>query len=411
MRRWVQNFTKLTAVLSAALFLSIGIADRYTADRYFLKEGETLTWKEDILSVEETIKQEELSVSSLYTNRKDVQLKLFHAIPVKTVEVSRAEEERVVLCGTPFGIRMFTNGVMVVDLAEIFTETGPTHPAEEAGIKIGDIIVSINGTAVNENEEIAEYCKSSGGESLYLQIIRGEETMEIELTPVYSKAEQCYKAGMWVRDSTAGIGTLTFYDTNSGRFGGLGHGICDFDTAELMPLRSGDILPVTISGVTKGKRGSPGELRGYFSEDTAIGDLYANTESGVYGSLKETPEGIEVEVGLKQSVCTGDVQIYTTVDNGPPQYYDACIEAVNFHGDGEGKNFVLRITDEDLLEKTGGIVQGMSGSPILQNGKLIGAVTHVFVNDPTRGYGIFAENMLFIAKETPEIPIISQNAA
>ena len=199
---------------------------------------------------------------------------------------------------------------------------------------------------------------------------------------------------MWVRDSTAGIGTLTFYDQKSQCFGGLGHGICDADTYELMPLRTGDILPVTISGVTKGMRGTPGELRGYFSDDEAIGSLGANTSCGVFGMLEQEPVGTVTQIGLKQSVQTGEVQILTTIDNEGPKYYSAVLESINYHGDQEGKNFVLRITDSKLLEKTGGIVQGMSGSPIIQNGKLIGAVTHVFVNDPTRGYGIFAENML-----------------
>ena len=384
MRKKIQGFTKIMAVCSAALLFSVGIADRHTADAYSVPEGSGLTWKSGIVSAMDTASSQD----------GNMQLMLFQSIPVKTVQVSTSVETSVVLCGTPFGIRMFTNGVMVVDMAQILSQDGSKDPAKEAGIQIGDIILSIDGEKVYQNEEIAKLVEESNGKPMQIEFKRGNDILTTTLNPVLSKADNTYKAGMWVRDSTAGIGTLTFYDQNSQSFGGLGHGICDADTCELMPLRTGDILPVTISGVTKGLRGTPGELRGYFSDDTAIGTLGANTDCGVFGKLEEQPEGTVTQIGLKQTVQTGDVKILTTIDNEGPQYYSAVIESINYHGDEEGKNFVLRITDEKMLEKTGGIVQGMSGSPIIQNGKLIGAVTHVFVNDPTRGYGIFAENML-----------------
>ena len=384
MQKKIQFFTKIVAVLAAAVLTSVAVADRYTADQYAIPKGSTLSWKSGIVSAKDSLSSEE----------NTMQLMLFQSIPVKTVQVSTPIQKSVILCGTPFGIRMFTNGVMVVDMAQILTHEGAEDPAQEAGIQIGDIIVSINGENVYENGEIAEQVESSNGEPMNIELKRGSETMSVTLHPVLSKVDNTYKAGMWVRDSTAGIGTLTFYDQKSQCFGGLGHGICDADTYELMPLRTGDILPVTISGVTKGMRGTPGELRGYFSDDEAIGSLGANTSCGVFGMLEQEPEGTVTQIGLKQGVQTGEVQILTTIDNEGPKYYSAVIESINYHGDQEGKNFVLRITDSKLLEKTGGIVQGMSGSPIIQNGKLIGAVTHVFVNDPTRGYGIFAENML-----------------
>ncbi len=400
MRKKIQSFTKIVAVLAAALFTSVAIADRYTADAYAVPDGSSLSWKSGIVSARD----------DLSTQDNTMQLMLFQSIPVKSVQVSTPIENNVVLCGTPFGIRMFTNGVMVVDMAQILTHDGTADPAEEAGIQVGDIIVSIDGENVYENGEIAERVEASKGKPMEIVLKRGGETLTATLRPVLSKADNTYKAGMWVRDSTAGIGTLTFYDQKSQCFGGLGHGICDADTYELMPLRTGDILPVTISGVTKGMRGTPGELRGYFSDDEAIGTLGANTACGVFGMLEEEPEGTVTQIGLKQSVQTGEVQILTTIDNEGPQYYSAVIESINYHGDQEGKNFVLRITDENLLEKTGGIVQGMSGSPIIQNGKLIGAVTHVFVNDPTRGYGIFAENMLS-QSQTVSNSLDSLNAA
>ena len=197
------------------------------------------------------------------------------------------------------------------------------------------------------------------------------------------------------RDSTAGIGTVTFYNPENGLFGGLGHGICDVDTNSLMPMKNGDIVPVTISGVTKGQKGAAGELRGYFSSNQAIGNLFINSDEGVYGQLDASPvEQQALPVAMKQEVKEGPAQILTTVADGEPQYYNVTIESIEYKNSSRVKNLVVLVTDEVLLEKTGGIVQGMSGSPIIQNGKIVGAVTHVFLNDPTRGYGIFAENMV-----------------
>ena len=188
---------------------------------------------------------------------------------------------------------------------------------------------------------------------------------------------------------------VEFYNPENGLFGGLGHGICDIDTNSLMPMKNGDIVPVTISGVTKGQKGAAGELRGYFSSNQAIGNLFINSDEGVYGQLDVSPvEQQALPVAMKQEVKEGPAQILTTVADGEPQYYNVTIESIEYKNSSRVKNLVVLVTDEVLLEKTGGIVQGMSGSPIIQNGKIVGAVTHVFLNDPTRGYGIFAENMV-----------------
>ena len=293
----------------------------------------------------------------------------------------------LVPCGTPFGIKMFTNGVVVVGMSDIDSESGKTNPATEAGLKIGDIITNVNGETVNENEEVSKAIQDCNGEPLVLTVKRDTETLEISLNPVKSSQDGSYKGGLWVRDSTAGIGTVTFYNPENGLFGGLGHGICDVDTNSLMPMKNGDIVPVTISGVTKGQKGAAGELRGYFSSNQAIGNLFINSDEGVYGQLDASP----VE---QQEVKEGPAQILTTVADGEPQYYNVTIESIEYKNSSRVKNLVVLVTDEVLLEKTGGIVQGMSGSPIIQNGKIVGAVTHVFLNDPTRGYGIFAENMV-----------------
>ena len=211
-----------------------------------------------------------------------------------------------------------------------------------------------------------------------------------------------------MRDSTAGIGTVTFYNPTNSAFAGLGHGICDIDTAEIMPLGSGDIVPVTISGVVKGEKGKAGELRGYFSSDVPVGSLEANVEAGVYGTLNSAPVNREaLKVAMKQEVKTGPAKVLTTIDGGEPRYYDIQIESVNYKNHAMSKNLVICVTDPDLLAKTGGIVQGMSGSPIIQDGMLVGAVTHVFVNDPTKGYGIFAENMMSVSQSVCMQPALA----
>ena len=269
------------------------------------------------------------------------------------------------------------------------------NPARSAGLKIGDVITSINGTQVNTNEEVASLIEQSGGVPLNLSVLRSNMSFDVQIIPVKSDDGVSYKAGLWVRDSSAGIGTLTFYDPQQNSFAGLGHGICDIDTGDLMPLLNGDIVTANINGIVKGTKGTPGELRGYFSNNDAIGNLLANIQTGVYGTMDQCPIDNEpLTVAMKQQVVPGKAQILTTIEGTQPQYYDIEIESVNYNEDVPTKNMIVKITDPVLLEKTGGIVQGMSGSPIIQNGMLVGAVTHVFVNEPEKGYGIFAENML-----------------
>ncbi len=327
------------------------------------------------------------------------QLRLFDCIPVKTVQVNVVEETEVIPCGTPFGIKMFTNGVVVVGTSDLETEEGIVNPAIVAGIRTGDVILSIDGESVNQNEEVARIVEESGGEPLQLTVQRETKTFTATLQPVLPLGETAYKGGLWVRDSTAGIGTITFYDPQAQVFGGLGHGICDVDTRELLPMRSGEIVPVTIHDVVKGQSGAAGELRGYFTSDTASGFLLSNEETGVYGHMESSPvQQQAVPVAMKQEVRTGAAQILSTVSGDSPEYYDIEILSIDYQSGSAVKNMVIQVTDADLLEKTGGIVQGMSGSPILQNGKLVGAVTHVFLQDATQGYAIFAENMLSAAE-------------
>jgi stage IV sporulation protein B len=321
--------------------------------------------------------------------------KLLGLIPIKNVSVDVYDQLLVYPGGMPFGVKLHTQGVIVVGIASGNTSGDAASPAYNAGIRVKDIITAISGKPVNSIEEVTAAVEASGGKPLDFTVTRGDSEYTFKVTPGWDKAENKYKAGIWIRDSTAGIGTITYIIPSTLQFGGLGHGICDVDTGDLMPLLSGTVSDVTISGITRGRIGLPGELKGYFGADR-LGSLIANTNAGVYGVLNSMPEQTASEpipIALRSEVQEGEATIYTTLDGNNIGQYTVQISNIN-RTDGQSKSFVVTITDPKLLELTGGIVQGMSGSPIIQNGKLIGAVTHVMINDPTKGYGIFIESML-----------------
>ncbi len=394
MKKILKSITAAAAVATLLFVISIGVVSYYTPDSFQVAAGQSLQW--NVAAITAVTDNSQIPVSSVKNTNQSYKAKLmlYHVIPIKTVNVDVVSNTTLIPCGTPFGIRLYTNGVVIVGVADIQTSAGSVNPAAIAGLKVGDIITSVNGKKVNTNSEISGLISKNGEKNMRLTARRNNIIFTADLQPVLSALDQTYKAGLWVRDSTAGIGTLTFYNPATKSFAGLGHGVCDTDTNQIMPLLKGDILPVTINGISKGEKGAPGELRGYFSTDTAIGTLQKNITLGVYGTLNNAPEGKSYQVGMKQEVKPGPAQVLTTVDDQGPQYYDIVIEKIDYRANVESKNLILHITDSKLLDKTGGIVQGMSGSPIIQNGKLVGAVTHVFVNDPTRGYGVFAENML-----------------
>ncbi|MCL2095360.1 MAG: SpoIVB peptidase [Oscillospiraceae bacterium] len=319
---------------------------------------------------------------------------LFGLIPIKKVQVNIFPEASLIPGGMPFGVKFFTEGVVVVGVSDIETDKGAVNPAKTAGIKTSDIITKINGIEVGGVEETAQIIESSKGEVLTLGVIRDGRNIELKLKPVFSVSENKYKSGIWLRDSTAGIGTVTFISPANYVFGGLGHGICDVDTGNLMPLRKGAIVDADISSAIKGKPEAPGELKGKFKEN--MGTLLANTQNGIFGILSNMPVSPEnsapVPVGLGSDIKEGPAVIYSTVDESGVREFQ--IEIIKIYkNSSDSKNFLVKITDPELLEITGGIVQGMSGSPIMQNGKIIGAVTHVLVSDPSKGYGISMENM------------------
>ena len=312
---------------------------------------------------------------------------------LQKIDVKMVERKTLIPSGQPFGIKMFTDGVMVVGMSNIYTPEGLVNPAKESGIKTGDIITAINGERILLNEQVEKIVKNNGSTPIKVDFIRNGENKTATINPALSQEDRNYKIGIWVRDSSAGIGTMTFVDPKDNSFGGLGHGVCDIDTEQLMPLYSGEIADVIITGVKKGESGNPGELKGIFVSTKSCGEVSENCESGVYGTVsKKMPSNQPLPIAFKNEIHTGKAKILTTISGTEPKAYDVLIEKIS--GTSSVKNMVVKVTDAELLEKSGGIVQGMSGSPIIQDGKIIGAVTHVFVNDPTRGYGIFIENMI-----------------
>ena len=291
--------------------------------------------------------------------------------------------------GHTIGIKLFSRGLLVVNLSD------GTNPAKECGLKTGDQILKCNGESVDSTEDFQSMIQASSGGAVTLQIRRGGETMDLSAAPEAGE-NGAYRLGAWVRDSMAGIGTMTFYDPQSGTFGALGHGVTDTDTAQLMPLSAGAIMASSVKAVKKGEHGAAGELRGEFNLTEDMGTLTTNCECGVFGTVSDGAFGEElgaaVPVADPEEVKAGPAVILANVSGDTVEEYE--VEITRVLTDTGTRNLLLTVTDPALLAVTGGIVQGMSGSPILQNGKLVGAVTHVLLNSPEKGYGIFLENMM-----------------
>lgn len=381
-----KKFTKVMAVMLSAVL--VGLFG--TAEYYSQRLPQTVTAERT-----EDVKFSLYPELSADYSADCVSMSLFGAIPVKNININQEEAPTLIAGGNPFGIKLLMEGVMVTGMGDIDS----VCPAEDAGIETGDIITLADNQPVMSNSALQSIINNSKGKSVELSVKRGGEVFNVDLKPVYCKKSGTWKGGMWVRDSIAGIGTMTFIDKATGRFAGLGHPVCDSTTGELIPIHSGEAVPVVITDMKKGSAGIPGELHGEFTRLPVYGTLTQNSDSGVFGSLSDLSSQIlcgdaqEYKMGYRQDITTGEAYILTTVSGSEPEKYSIEIEQIDYNSKESTKNMIIRITDEELLKTSGGIVQGMSGSPVIQNGKLIGAVTHVFVADPTRGYAIFAENM------------------
>ena len=390
-------FTGILLAVSALFCAAAGFCDALIPNRIVVYTGERA---DRLLPAFVSLEEEEALEAAVWSDRDaplyteiPVRAKLFGLLPFKTVRLGVVEPTVLSPGGMPFGVRLYTDGVLVVGISAVTTEAGEVSPANAAQIRTRDVLTSIDGVKVFSTEEVTAILENAGGRTLRVTLRRGERELETALTPVCS-TEGVYRAGIWIRDSTAGIGTVTYIDPETMAFAGLGHGICDVDTGELMPLRRATVSDVTLNGILRGKSGMPGELRGLFGAEI-IGSLDRNTVCGVFGRFSRLPEdGLSeaLPIAIGREVEDGAAVIRCAVDGS---LHDYAVHITRLRDDDSPtKNFVLRVSDPALLRLTGGIVQGMSGSPVLQNGRLIGAVTHVMINDPTKGYGIYVENML-----------------
>lgn len=393
MQRLIKSivFSILAVILSLTAFILY--LDRTLPNDFYINKGGKL----NVSGMLDVVMCSNHSENDMITDEdaaEQAELKLLGFIPIKTVNVFSVKTPVLIPCGEPFGIKLLTDGVIVVEVSSFETKDGFFSPGESCGLKAGDIIKSIDGIAVSSNEDIEDIISSSGGKTLKVNAVRNDREFTVWLCPKLSSVDNSYRAGIWVRDSSAGIGTMTFYDPSTKKFGGLGHPVCDIDTGNMLPLDSGEVVKVSISGVKKGKSGYPGELVGGFVSSFSMGKLIDNTAVGLFGTLDDfTGENDELPLGLNSEIKTGNAYIYTTISGTRPQKYEITIEKIDHSGNKDSRDMVIRVTDERLLKESGGIVQGMSGSPIIQDGKIVGAVTHVFINNPTKGYAVFADEM------------------
>ncbi len=335
-------------------------------------------------------------ISSASNTVANLKVKLM-GMPVKKVQLYFLPEKKVEVIGKTVGICVDTKGVLVLGIGNVkCVDSSLCAPCRNI-LKSGDIIMSIDGKDVDSKEGLAQLINTD--KAVNVGILRNDESMSFQLTPVMSADDGTYKLGLWVRDSTQGIGTITYYDRETNTFGALGHPINDVDTGKLMEIDGGEILEAKVDKAEKGRSGYPGSLVGNIYFDKTIGYVESNMNNGIFGQMCSEIEGVEMPIGYKNDVKVGNASIFVDIGSGFVDEYSVYIDSINKYNTNDTKNFILTITDTNLLNKTGGIVQGMSGCPIVQNGKLVGAVTHVFVNDPTRGYGIFIENMINFEKK------------
>ncbi len=403
-----RTFFFILTAFSVFIFSSVVYLNSNLSSNFKIKRGETLDISSfvPVTAVYNGVKLSQISSEKTIGEEFSVDLKAFGIIPISQVNVEVVDELHVAVLGSPFGMKIYTQGVLVTDITDVATNDGNKNPAKKAGVRIGDYIVSVNGKKVYTNEDLVKIVENSNGEKLKYQINRNNKNIYFTFSAVKSNETDSYKIGIWVKDSSAGVGTLTFYSPVNNVVCGLGHGICDSDTGELLKLNSGEIVTAQILSIEKGSSGNPGKLTGKLNYKT-LGEINLNSEIGVYSILRGNLSFDKlIEIALKQEVKDGNAQILSTIDENGPKAYSCDIKIRNSNYHSKTQNLLVTVTDPELLKKTGGIVQGMSGSPILQNGKLVGAVTHVLVDDSSRGYGIFAENMLETARSVEQLKVV-----
>lgn len=403
MKKFVKFVFCMFFVFCSIIFTSVYLMSNTVEKNYKVNRGGELQIDSliPVTAVYNGVKMSQSNQNHSVGDSFKVDLKIFGVIPFSTANVEVVDSMHVAVLGNPFGMKIYTDGVLVIEATDVNAPSGNINPAISAGIKIGDYIKTVNGQKISCNEELSQKVTESNGNSLSVEVLRAGETMRFNVIPIFDSSAGTYRIGIWVRDSSAGVGTLTFYSPANGIICGLGHGICDSDTETLLDVDKGELVGASILSVEKGSAGNPGALKGKFTYDS-IADIQLNCENGVYGFAKQkisTPN--LTEIALKQEVYDGDAQILCTVSGDTPKLYSCTVKKSNSNRSNT-QNLIVTVTDPELIENTGGIVQGMSGSPILQDGKLIGALTHVLVKDSLTGYGIYAENMLETAESVAE---------
>ncbi len=404
MKKVIKIFTGVMFVAVVSVMGMVGYASYKIPNNFNVTDIENVRTNINLpISHTDTTKAKVRSVDTNLNGEENhtVVFKLFGIIPIERVKVTISPTKKVAVLGLPFGIKLYTDGVLIVNITEFDTNGGTACPAKDGGLKAGDYIIAVEGKKVYSNKEIESIISKKPGSSIKIEYYRNNKRYTTYIQPEISSTDNNYHLGMWLKDSSAGIGTLTFYDAETGIVAGLGHALCDNDTGKMISVNRGSIVKAEILSVTKSKNGFAGELCGRFANGEYSKALL-NSETGIYALCDNTFQNAPiVEVCNKQYVEKGSAKILVTTNGQRPSYYNCKIKSINYSS-GDTRNMVVEITDQELLLKTGGIVQGMSGSPIIQNGKLVGALTHVFVDDPTKGYAIFAENMLETAQSVAE---------
>lgn len=347
---------------------------------------------ETILTSSEAINKQETGTTKYI-------VKLFGIFDVKDVDVSVIERIKVIPIGQVSGIKLYTSGVLVVGMSEIKGEDNLKYrPYENLGIQEGDTIVQVNNRSVIDTKDLIDVVNHSKGESINIKYVRNEEIQECNIKPVKISNTE-YKLGLWVRDSAAGIGTMTYIEPKTNKFAALGHGITDIDTGNVLSISKGQLITTKIVSLIKGTNGNPGRIQGSINEQSKIGKIEKNSIFGIYGTIEDITKvnpynNQAIDVATRSEIHLGDATILCSIDGKKIEEYRIQIDKIYINNDYNNKSMLIKVTDEELLKKTGGIIQGMSGSPVIQNGKFIGAITNVLINDPTKGYVVFGDLMV-----------------
>ena len=403
MRKLIKISTALLTIVAVMLFSTIAYTSYKIPNDFYVTDIGNIRINLQ-LPITHTVVGDNVRLADTDPNSKqcyNVKFNLFGVIPIESTRVTVSDIKRVRLLGSPFGVKLYTDGVLIVNITEFDTVGGTACPAKSCGLKSGDYILTVQGEKVYSNKDVEKLLQDNLGQPLRIVYSRNGKKHYTSIVPEISTKDNMYHLGMWLKDSSAGIGTLTFYDEEKGVLAGLGHALCDNDTGKMISVNRGSIVKAEILSVTKSRNVYAGELSGRFIS-WEYSKILTNSDKGIYAVANEDfSENQLVELAGKQEIKEGTAEIITTINGVTPQAYKCEIKAINFSS-GDTRNMVIEITDDKLLATTGGIVQGMSGSPIIQNGKLIGALTHVFVDNPRKGYAIFAENMSETAQSVSE---------